>query len=96
MTATTDGLVKACQIETKRCRAAVAKGSPVDFWRWRLTGLLEKLDSARRIVQSCMDALPPVQVSHIQQISESLARPPEDGAEERSSEPWRYVEEERP
>lgn len=61
----TDGLVKCCQVETRRCRAAVAKGSPVDFWRRRLKGLLDKLDSARRIVQSCVDELPGGEGSHI-------------------------------
>lgn len=87
-----DGLIKACQIEARRCRAAIAKGSPVEFWRRRLKGLLDKLDSARRIVQLCIDELPGGAGTQIQQIQDSL-RQPVVGAKERVSEPWRYAEE---
>jgi len=43
--------------EAARCRAAVAKGSPRDFWRKRIARRILELDEASSVLRRALDSL---------------------------------------
>ncbi len=58
-------LLDQCRLEAKRCRKAIAKGSPAAFWRERVKASIARLDDARAVLQVLLDELdyPPAKAS---------------------------------
>lgn len=50
-------LIDQCRLEAKRCRKAVAKGSPRAFWVPRIRGWLQRIDEARTVLQILLEEL---------------------------------------